>query len=433
MCDQMRSIRPLAGAATHLMGSVFRRASIHCIECNARLTRSVEKEACRALNHTLREYHSRVWWIGYKAKDGWRYESSYSHDKADAQRKLRERETAVDRGAQTGRLSFRDAAKAAIQDYKINKRRSLDEFERRIRKHLTPFFGEHELALITTPLLRTFIDARQKAKASNAEINRELDAVSKMFKLAIQDGQVFHRPHIPKLKESAPRKSFVTEAEYLAMRTALPVHMRNIWAFQYLTGWRSTEVLALRWEHVGETEIRFTGQTKGDEAARPFPITAALRALLDDQERLLGSIDTAWVFCFLVGKKMAGRPITYNGWLHAFNDARDIADVRKDIIPHDCRRTAIDRMERLGVARSTAMKMVGHKTESVYRRYAITSARTLEDAGAKLDAVALPDTPHPLARRVERDARTPPQLSSHPRAAVTDRGSMTPVAAYRGV
>jgi integrase len=77
-------------------------------------------------------------------------------------------------------------------------------------------------------------------------------------------------------------------------------------------------------------------------------------------------------------------------WLHAFNDARDAAKLRKDLIPHDCRRTAIDRLERLGVARSTAMVLVGHKTESVYRRYAITSARTLEEAGKRLEGVTLP-------------------------------------------
>jgi hypothetical protein len=39
------------------------------------------------------------------------------------------------------------------------------------------------------------------------------------------------------------------------------------------------------------------------------------------------------------------------------------------------------------------MVMVGHKTESIYRRYAITSARTLEDVGAKLGAIKLPAAP----------------------------------------
>ena len=44
-------------------------------------------------------------------------------------------------------------------------------------------------------------------------------------------------------------------------------------------------------------------------------------------------------------------------------------------------------LERAGVPRSVAMKMVGHKTESVYRRYAIVDEGSLRDAAAKLDAV----------------------------------------------
>ena len=56
-------------------------------------------------------------------------------------------------------------------------------------------------------------------------------------------------------------------------------------------------------------------------------------------------------------------------------------------IPHDFRRTAIRNLERAGVPRSAAMKMVGHKTESVYRRYAIVDEATLREGAARLQSL----------------------------------------------
>ena len=54
-------------------------------------------------------------------------------------------------------------------------------------------------------------------------------------------------------------------------------------------------------------------------------------------------------------------------------------------IPHDFRRTAVRNLERAGVSRSDAMKMVGHKTESIYRHYAIADERSMKEAATKLD------------------------------------------------
>ena len=53
-------------------------------------------------------------------------------------------------------------------------------------------------------------------------------------------------------------------------------------------------------------------------------------------------------------------------------------------IPHDFRRTAVRNLERAGVPRSAAMKMVGHKTQAIYSRYAIADEGMLKDAGEKL-------------------------------------------------
>jgi integrase len=52
---------------------------------------------------------------------------------------------------------------------------------------------------------------------------------------------------------------------------------------------------------------------------------------------------------------------------------------------HDFRRTALRKMERTGVPRSVATKLTGHKTEAVYRHYAIVSDADLKAASLRLD------------------------------------------------
>ena len=51
---------------------------------------------------------------------------------------------------------------------------------------------------------------------------------------------------------------------------------------------------------------------------------------------------------------------------------------------HDLRRSAVRNMERAGVSRSVLMKVTGHKTESIYKRYAIADVVSLEKELKKL-------------------------------------------------
>ena len=81
-----------------------------------------------------------------------------------------------------------------------------------------------------------------------------------------------------------------------------------------------------------------------------------------------------------------GEPIL--DFRRAWKSATKAAGVPGRVV-HDFRRTAVRNLERIGVSRSAAMAMVGHKTEAMYRRCAIVDAGALRDAAAKLDVVSL--------------------------------------------
>jgi len=79
-----------------------------------------------------------------------------------------------------------------------------------------------------------------------------------------------------------------------------------------------------------------------------------------------------------------GRPIKSlrRAWMRACRDAG-----RPGLLLHDLRRSAVRNLERAGISRSVAMKLTGHKTEAVYRRYAIVAESDVRDAGTKLAAM----------------------------------------------
>jgi len=176
--------------------------------------------------------------------------------------------------------------------------------------------------------------------------------------------------------------------------------------FAYLTGWRLTsEILPLEWGQVDWTgrEVRLDPGTTKNREGRSFPFTADLDALLTDQRAEHDRLKQAGTICPRVFQR-AGAPI--KGFRRAWLTACKAAGVPGRLL-HDFRRTAVRNLERQGVSRSAAMAMVGHKTESIYRRYAIVDSVTLREAAAKIDEAmgTVPGTVQPdQARPAEQIA-----------------------------
>jgi integrase len=340
---------------------------------------------------TIEERKSAVWWIWY-TRNGKEYnQSSESKLKKDAVAMLTERQGDILRGKpitpRLGKVTFEEAGADVVADYRINKKKSVDGVERRLRLHLTPVFDGWRMANITTPDVRKFIVQRQAAGASNAEINRETGLLRRMFSLAVQGGKLLHRPHIPMLREDNVRTGFFEPEQYRSVLAHLPEDIRGVVTFAYITGWRvQSEVLPLQWRNVDFSagEVRLDPGTTKNKKGRVFPFTNDLRTLLETQygehQRLKaeGKI-VPYVFA------RDGEPI--GTFKKAWRAACKAAGC-PGRIPHDLRRTAVRNLVRAGISESVAMTMTGHKTRSVFDRYDISSDNDLRDAAKRLDDAA---------------------------------------------
>jgi integrase len=348
---------------------------------------SLYRRKHRQLDGTIRE--SPIWWIKFYANGRAIRESTETTKDTIARRILRSREGDAEHGLpvgpKVGKITFEEAAADIVNDYTANSRQSLPKLKGRLQRHLTPAFRNQRMSGITTADIRKFIVARQGAGASAAEVNRELSVLKRMFTLAVQAGKLHRRPHIPMLRENNVRQGFFEREQFEAVLAHLPEALRPVVAFAYATGWRVTsEVLPMEWRQVdfAAGEVRLdAGSTKNGDG-RVFPFTADLRDLLEGQRAAADVLKGQDVICRWVFHRDGRRIRSFRGaWATACRSAGC-----PDRIVHDFRRTAVRNLERSGVPRATAMAMVGHKTESVYRRYCIVSAGDLKDAVRKLDA-----------------------------------------------
>jgi integrase len=345
-----------------------------------------------------------TWWVQYSIR-GKRYrESSGSSNRNMAIKLLKDRLGAAAQGKPVGpnvdRTRFEDMSRVLVEDYRANGRRSLERIEGAI-KHLRQFFANDFALDITSDRITSYIKWRQDEGAAAATINRELAALRRAFRLAARAGKVAMRPEISMLRENNRRKGFFERDQYNALVQNMPDYLKPVIHTAYITGWRiKSEILTRQKHHVDLNAgwLRLEpGEGKSGEG-RNFPLVPELREILVETLERTAALErtTGQIIPWLFHKE--GNPIV------SFRKAWASACKRAGIagkIPHDLRRTAVRNLERAGVPRSAAMAMVGHQTESIYRRYAIADEGMLKESAAKLAALHALEKSHPniAARR----------------------------------
>ncbi len=360
----------------------------------------------------------RVWWIRYY-RDGQRFEESAGSTKKGVAidlLKIREGDGAhgLPVTPKMGRLRFEAAAADLLNDYRANGKKTYADVKRRIDKHLARYFGGQRMTAIATADVRAYVAQRQQATeivraahtvprkdgtrrevpehrrevsgVSNGEINRELTILKRMYTLAVQSGKLYTKPHIPMLKEDNVRTGFFEPEQFESVRAHLPLHLRNVAAVAYLTGWRTrSEILPLEWRQIdfeaGEVRLD-AGSTKNGQA-RTFPMTAELRRVFEAQQVEADRLKGQGIIPRYVFTKKNGARI--GSFRKAWASACAAAGCPGRIL-HDFRRTAVRNLVRVGIPERVAMQMTGHLTRSVFERYNVVSPGDLTDAARKLDA-----------------------------------------------
>jgi integrase len=304
------------------------------------------------------------------------------------------RDAGIYAGPDARKTTLGDLQKILEDNYSANGREAQRASQR--FAHLEEHFGEDRPAReITTDRIVAYQAARLATKAKPATINRELAALRRAFRLAEKSGRVETRPSFDLLRENNTRTGFFEREAFENVRARLPEWLQPVTTFQYLTGWRTGETLRLQWAQVDLKAgvIRLEPGTTKNREGRVLPFRAlpelaevidTQRATTKRQEREQRRV-IPWVFHHdgeSLRNKWGANADVYVAWHKACAEA----GVPGRIL-HDFRRTAVRNLERAGVSRSVAMKITGHKTEAVYRRYAIVSEADIADGLAKVAAL----------------------------------------------
>ena len=321
-----------------------------------------------------------IWWVKIHANGQPVYQSSKSTNRQDAVR-LRDKLLAKKaRGEVSGGSPDRVLISELLDD--VLKSDIADStryiWNLVIEKNIRPFFGKLKAARLTTDKLEEYRKNRTRAGASDATVNRELTILRTSFNNGRKrtPPKVHIVPYFPMVQENNVRQGFLTDEQYTKLRDALPEELRPLFVTAYMVGGRKSELLACEWDWVDfdKGEIAIPAHvTKTDEGKTVPIIPGDMQKLLlkAKQERDANYPASPWVFS-RIGKRITD---FRSGW----SIATKAAGV-PDLTFHDLRRTAVRNMRRSGVPQVVRMKITGHKTDAMERRYNITDAEDIQIA-----------------------------------------------------
>ncbi|MFN8543257.1 MAG: site-specific integrase [Candidatus Binatia bacterium] len=354
---------------------------------------------------------SQYWWVAFTYRGREIRESSEATTKQGAVDFLKQRLAEIHGQTYVGRAA-KDVTVADLLDglqrtYRIEGRASL----RTVKGHVDAWgavLGDEKAVNVDRPVLDRVVEEWQAAGRAPATIRKRLASLHRAFVLAREARQVASIPAFPRVVVHNARQGFCEWATFRRLLAALPDDgLRDYVEWAARTGMRKGEIAKLTWQgYDRETGVvRLPGKDAKTGQPRRIVLAGPLKALIA-RRLAVRRLDCPLIFWRpYVGaptpRLRPGTPAPIAEFRKTWTTACKAAGV-PGLRFHDLRRTALRNMIRAGVSQTVAMRISGHQTDAIFRRYDITSDTDLREAMEKtaeyVDGLPATATVEPLAR-----------------------------------
>ncbi|MGH7731006.1 MAG: tyrosine-type recombinase/integrase [Candidatus Eiseniibacteriota bacterium] len=280
--------------------------------------------------------------------------------------------------------TVQEACDALLTHLSAAKRSGHAPVRSHLRSLLEHFGHDTRIAEIQPERMERFVASRRTAGLKDASVYNELSTLRRCLRLQWKRHRLLVLPQFPMPTKGRAREGFFTSEEVERLCRALPAHAAGAVRFAWETGWRRGEIFGLKWRDVdlkgGIIYLDFT--KNGEPRQLPFAESEVLVRILRERRASAAALELK-----------TGKPVVHvfhyhgralpEGLKRCWRSACRKVGLEARLF-HDLRRSFIQRCEDLGVARSSAMKITGHRTEAVYARYAIAPRASLSAAFRKL-------------------------------------------------
>lgn len=290
-------------------------------------------------------------------------------------------------------------------------------------KPLREFFGDRRAVDLTSDAIGAYIEDLRDQEYSAATCNRRTQLLGQAYKLAVRTKKLASAPFIPRLSEVGNERQGFFETEHLeAVVRELPEYLRDFVRCGFLIGWRKGALQELRWSDVADDVIYLRAENSKTRKPESVPLEGELQHIIERRRAAAvwqskdGQTHFAHYVFHDIGLDAEGieRELPVGDFRKAWATACCSAGIGKLVCPgcrvdvsekntcsecgrtwrredlkyvgaifHDFRRTAARNLVRAGVPVPVAMKITGHRTDSMFRRYAIVSEDQKREALAK--------------------------------------------------